>query len=71
MSASDILKKDTKVAKASKANKSARAEQIAETIAEAAKTSGISKIVFDRGGYRYHGRVKTLAESLRKHGLNF
>jgi len=44
---------------------------IGKVIAENAKTKKISKIVFDRNGFPYHGRVKALAESARKNGLNF
>ena len=38
---------------------------------EAAKTAGVEKVVFDRNGYLYHGRVKALAESARENGLKF
>src|SRR5688572_11917194 len=40
-------------------------------LAERAKAAGIESVVFDRGGYRYHGRVKALAEGAREAGLNF
>jgi len=40
-------------------------------LAEIAKASGVSKIVFDRGGYKYHGKVKALAEGAREGGLEF
>lgn len=42
-----------------------------EVFAQLAKEKGITKIVFDRGGYLYHGRVKAFAESLRKGGVEF
>lgn len=44
---------------------------LGEILAQKAKKTGITKVVFDRGGYRYHGRVKALAEGLRKGGLKF
>ena len=51
-------------------NKSA-ARQIGKLIAERAKAKGIETVVFDRGGYLYHGRVLELAEGAREGGLNF
>ena len=42
-----------------------------ELLAQRAKAANIDTVVFDRGGYRYHGRVKALAEGAREGGLNF
>jgi large subunit ribosomal protein L18 len=47
------------------------AEQVGRLLAERAKAAGIEAVVFDRGGYRYHGRVKALADSARAAGLAF
>jgi large subunit ribosomal protein L18 len=47
------------------------AKQVGELLARRAKAAGCGKLVFDRGGYLYHGRVKALAESAREHGLKF
>ena len=44
---------------------------IAETIAQKAKKLEITKVYFDRGAYKYHGRVKILADELRKNGMEF
>jgi large subunit ribosomal protein L18 len=49
----------------------AAAKEIGKAIAEKAKAKGISKVVFDRGGYLYHGRVKALADAAREAGLQF
>ena len=51
--------------------KSSQAELVGELIGKKALDAGITEVVFDRGGYRYHGRVKNLAESARKTGLKF
>lgn len=47
------------------------AEIVGKKIAEEAQNKGITKVVFDKGGYKYHGRIKALAEAARKHNLNF
>ncbi|HKF47231.1 MAG TPA: 50S ribosomal protein L18 [Terracidiphilus sp.] len=49
----------------------AAAKEIGKTIAERAKEKGVKKVVFDRGGYLYHGRVKALADAAREAGLEF
>jgi large subunit ribosomal protein L18 len=59
-----------KEARTSGGNLSA-AKAVGKAIAERAKAQGISKVVFDRGGYIYHGRVKALADAAREAGLQF
>ncbi len=54
-----------------KGNKTEVAKQVGAAIAEAAKAKGISEVVFDRGSFRYHGRVKALADAAREGGLQF
>ena len=51
--------------------KTEQAALVGEVLAERSLKVGVSQVVFDRGGYKYHGRVKALAEAARKHGLKF
>lgn len=51
--------------------KTAQAELVGTTLAERAKAAGITAVVFDRGGFQYHGRVKAVAEGARSGGLQF
>jgi large subunit ribosomal protein L18 len=52
-------------------SKTDRAKAVGTAIAERAKAAGIGQVVFDRGGYQYHGRVKSLADAAREAGLEF
>ena len=67
VSASSI-EKDFKIKKTKKIDKSTI---IGEILAKRAKEKKINEVYFDRGGYKYHGRVKIFAETLRKNGLKF
>jgi large subunit ribosomal protein L18 len=62
--------RDKGVAK-TKGNKTEQAKLVGAAIAKKATEAGITAVVFDRGGYLYHGRVKALAEAAREAGLNF
>lgn len=52
-------------------NKTEQANQVGKLLAKKASSSGIETVVFDRGGYLYHGRVKALADGAREQGLKF
>jgi large subunit ribosomal protein L18 len=51
--------------------KGERATEVGKLIAERAKSAGVTRVVFDRAGYRYHGRIKAVADGARKGGLEF
>ena len=55
----------------SKGTKTEQAVVVGKLVAERAVAKGISEVVFDRGGYLYHGRVKALADAARENGLKF
>ena len=57
--------------KSFKGNKTAQAAEVGKLLAENAKRADVEAVVFDRGGYLYHGRVKALAEAAREGGLKF
>ena len=54
-----------------KMTKTEKAKKVGALIAEAAKAAGVEKVVFDRNGYLYHGRVQSLADAAREAGLKF
>ncbi len=56
---------------AEKASKVSASKLVGAAIAKKAKEKGITKVVFDRGGYKYHGRVKSLADAAKEGGLQF
>ena len=55
----------------SKSTKSEEAAVVGKLIAERAKPAGVERVVFDRAGFRYHGRIKSLADAAREAGLDF
>tara|TARA_Y100000817_G_C16701732_1_gene475166 strand:- start:22 stop:378 length:357 start_codon:yes stop_codon:yes gene_type:complete len=63
--------KDKSMKSLDKKNKTELSEVVAENLAKKALEKKITKIYFDRGLYKYHGRVKTFAETLRKNGMEF
>ena len=55
----------------SKQTKTEEAKVVGRLVAERAKTASVDRVVFDRAGFRYHGRIKSLAEAAREAGLDF
>jgi len=70
LAAASSLEKDLKTA-IQGMNKTDAAKKVGELVGERAKKAGVSKVSFDRGTYKYHGRVKALADGARQAGLEF
>jgi large subunit ribosomal protein L18 len=70
LAAASTLDKTLRTELKSGADKAAAA-RVGALIAERAKAAGVTAVVFDRGGYRYHGRIRALAEAAREAGLSF
>ena len=70
LAAASSLDKDLKSSLKTGADKAA-AEAVGKLVAERAKAAGVTKVVFDRSGYIFHGRVKALADAAREGGLDF
>jgi large subunit ribosomal protein L18 len=70
VAAASSLEKDVRAGTKTGANVDA-AKAVGQRLAERAKEKGVKQVVFDRGGYLYHGRVKALAEAAREGGLEF
>ena len=68
LAAASTLEKDLRGAKQTKSEDAA---VVGRLVAERARSAGIDKVVFDRAGFKYHGRVKSLAEAAREAGLDF
>ena len=70
LAAASTLDKDIK-SQIAKGTDKAAAEAVGKVIAERAIAAGVKDVIFDRGGYLYHGRIKALADGAREGGLNF
>ena len=70
LAAASTLEKDLKSTLKTGADKTA-ATAVGKLLAERAVKAGVGNVVFDRGGYRYHGRIKALADGAREGGLSF
>ena len=71
MGGKTLVSASTREAKSKTGGNVAAAKEIGKTVAQKAKEKGISQVVFDRGGYLYHGRIKALADAAREAGLKF
>ena len=70
LASASTLEKDLRSSLKTGADKAA-AEAVGKLVAERAKAAGVSQVIFDRGGYLFHGRVKALADGAREGGLDF
>ncbi len=68
LAAASTLEPELRAAKQSKVEE---AKVVGRLVAERARTAGVARVVFDRAGYRYHGRVKAVADAAREAGLDF
>jgi large subunit ribosomal protein L18 len=68
LAAASTLEKELR---GSKQTKTEEAKVVGRLVAERAKSAGVGRVVFDRAGFRYHGRIKSLAEAAREAGLDF
>ena len=66
-----VVSASSKAAKLKTGGNVAAAKEVGKLVAERAKEKGVTKVVFDRGGYLYHGRIKALADAAREAGLEF
>ena len=71
MDGKTVVSASTREAKIRTGGNVAAAKEIGKKLAEKAKAKGVTKVVFDRGGYLYHGRIKALADAAREAGLKF
>ena len=71
LASASSVEKDIRSTLKAKTGNSSAAATIGKLIAERAKQAGVSRVAFDRSGFRYHGRIKALADAARENGLEF
>jgi len=71
LASASTLDKDVRASLSGKTGNVAAAEHVGKLIAERAKSAGVESVAFDRSGFKYHGRVKALADAAREGGLQF